>query len=73
LFAEWQEHYAAKVVLDRRDAVENIMRLAEAHAQENPAPSPFRCPCGAETKSAHDPDFFAIHGPHIAAAKAVKQ
>src|SRR5262245_47700443 len=32
LLTEWLELYAAKVVLDRQDAIKKVMRFAEAHA-----------------------------------------
>ena len=42
LFLEWAEHYYAKCVLARKDAIDAIMRFAEQHAKENPSPTPFR-------------------------------
>jgi len=64
LFAEWQDHYAAKCVQDRTRAVANIIAIGDEYAKTNPPAPPFRCVCGVETNDPTDPAFMVIHMPH---------
>jgi hypothetical protein len=69
LFAEWQEHYHAKVEIDRKLAEAKLVAFTEEHAKTRPPP-PFKCVCGAEAKNPFDPDWMRVHQPHCQNAGA---